>query len=129
MSNKSEYIHEEANETDELSNETNEFEQSQSGYTSDSITKLPKKFIYHEIGASSSCKLTNPFYNSKSTVKTQKDANYCVLWCLLAHNTKVDMHRGNESHYKKAINRNWSKWSAISNESKNHTNIFNNWIF
>ena len=56
-------------------------------------------FEYHDIRASSSCKLPKPFCNSKSIVNIQNNDNYCFLWSILAHKYKVDNHREKVSHY------------------------------
>ena len=56
-------------------------------------------FKYHDIKASSYCKLPKPFFNSKSIVSIQNKDNYCFLWSILAHKYKVDNHRERVSHY------------------------------
>ena len=77
-----------------------EFEQVESGYTFDSIKKLTvKMFKYHDIRASSYCKLPKSFCYSKSIVNIQNNDNYCFLWSILAHKYKVDNHRERVSHY------------------------------
>ena len=73
-----------------------------SGYIFDSIKKLTvKMFKYHDIRASSYCKLPKSFCNSSSIVNIQNDDNYCFLWTILAHKYEVDKHRERISHYKK----------------------------
>ena len=92
--------YEELNEVNELSDQIDEFEQGESGYIFDSIKKLTvKMFKYHDIRASSYCKLPKPFCNSKSIVNIQNDDNYCFLWSILARKYKVDSHRERVSHY------------------------------
>ena len=92
--------YEELNESNELSDQIDEFEQGESGYIFDSIKKLTiKMFEYHDIRASSYCKLPKPFCNSKSIVKIQNNDNYCFIWSVLAHKYKVDNHRERVSHY------------------------------
>ena len=56
-------------------------------------------FKYHDIRASSYCKLPKSFCNSKSIVNIQNNDNYCFLWSILAHKYKVDSHRERVSHY------------------------------
>ena len=56
-------------------------------------------FKYHDIRASSYCKLPKSFSNSKSIVNIQNNDNYCFLWSILAHKYKVDNHRERVSHY------------------------------
>ena len=90
------------NEANDLNNQIDEFEEGESGYTFDSITKLTiKMFRYHDKRASSYCKIPKPFCSSKSIVNIQNDDNYCFLWCISAHNYKMDNHREGVSHYKK----------------------------
>ena len=92
--------YEEVNESIELSDQLDEFEQGESGYIFDSIQKLTvKMFKYHDIRASSYCKLPKSFCNSKSIVNIQNNDNYCFLWSVLAHKYKVDNHRERVSHY------------------------------
>ena len=92
--------YEELNEANELNHQLDEFEQGESGYIFDSIKKLTvKMFKYHDIRASSYCKLLNPFCNSKSIVNIQNNDNYCFLWSILAYKYKVDNHRERVSHY------------------------------
>ena len=77
-----------------------ESEQGESGYIFDSINKLTvKMFKYHDIRASSYCKLPKLFCNSKSIVNIQNKDNYCFLWSILAHKYKVDNHRERVSLY------------------------------
>ena len=77
-----------------------EFGQGESGYIFDSIKKLiVKTFKYHDIRASSYCKLPKSFCNSKSIVNIQNNDNYCFLWSILAHKDKIDNHRERVSHY------------------------------
>ena len=92
--------YEDLNGANELSHQLDEFEQGESGYIFDSIKKLTvKMFKYHDIRASSYCKLPKSFYNSKSIVNIQNNDNYCFLWSILAHKYKVDNHRERVSHY------------------------------
>ena len=92
--------YEELNEANELNHQTDEFEQGESGYIFDSIKKLTvKMFKYHDIRASSYCKLPNPFCNSKSIVNIRNNDNYCFLWSVLAHKYRVDNHRERVTHY------------------------------
>ena len=56
-------------------------------------------FKYHDIRASSYCKLPKSFCNSKSIVNIQNNDNYCFLWSILAHKYKVDNHRERVTHY------------------------------
>ena len=92
--------YEELNESNELSGQIDEFEQGESGYIFDSIKKLTvKMFKYHDIRASSYCKLPKSFSNSKSIVNIQNNDNYCFLWSILAHKYKVYNHRERVSHY------------------------------
>ena len=92
--------YEEIREADELGHSLDEFEQGESGYIFDSIKKLTvKMFKYHDIRASSYCKLPKSFCNSKSIVNIQNNDNYCFLWSILAHKYKVDNHRERVSHY------------------------------
>ena len=56
-------------------------------------------FKYHDIRASSYCKLTKSFYNSKSIVNIQNNDNYGFLWSILAHKYNVDNHRERVSLY------------------------------
>ena len=93
--------YEEINEANELSHQMDEFEQGESGYIFDSIKKLTNKmFKYHDLRASSYCKLPKSFCNSKSIVNIQNNDNYCFLWSILAHKYKVDDHRERVSQYK-----------------------------
>ena len=92
--------YEELNEANELSHKIDEFEEGESGYIFDSIKKLTvKMFKYHDIRASSYCKLPKPFCDSKSIVNIQNNDNYCFMWSILAHKYKVDNHRERVSHY------------------------------
>ena len=92
--------YEELNEANELNHQIDEFEQGESGYIFDSIKKLTvKMFKYHDIRASSYCKLPTPFSNSKSIVNIQNNDNYCFIWSILAHKYKVDNHRERVTHY------------------------------
>ena len=58
-------------------------------------------YRYHDIRASSYCKLPKSFCNSTSVVNIQNNDNYCFLWSVLAHKYKVDNHRERVSQYKK----------------------------
>ena len=59
LTNKFKNQHEEVNETIELNQQLDEFEQGENGYIFDSIKKLTvKMFRYHDIRASSYCKIT-----------------------------------------------------------------------
>ena len=92
--------HEEVNEANELSHQIDEFEQGESGYIFGSIKKLTvKMFRYHDIRASSYCKLPKSFCNSASIVNIRNNDNYCFLWSILAHKYEVDNHREKVSHY------------------------------
>ena len=92
--------YEELNEANELGRQLDEFEQGENGYIFDNIKKLTvKMFKYHDIRASSYCKLPKSFCNSKSIVNIQNNDNYCFLWSILAHKYKVDNHRERVSHY------------------------------
>ena len=83
-----------------MNHQIDEFEPGESGYIFDSIKKLTvKMFKYHDIRASSYCKLPKAFCNSKSIVDIQNNDNYCFLWSFLAHKYKVDNHRERVSHY------------------------------
>ena len=55
-------------------------------------------FRYHDIRASTCCRLLKPFCSSKSTVNIQNDDNYCFSWSFLSHKNKVDNHRERVSH-------------------------------
>ena len=67
----------------------------------DGIKKLTvEMFRYHDIRASSYCKLPKSFCNSTSIINIQNDDNYCFLWFILAHKYKVDNHRERVSHKK-----------------------------
>ena len=91
---------EEVNESNELSDQIDEFEQGESGYIIDSIKILTiKMFKYHDKRASSYCKLPKPFCNSTSIVNIQNKDNYCFLWSILAHKYKLDNHRERVTHY------------------------------
>ena len=91
--------HEEVNEANEINHQIDEFEQGESGYLFDGIEKLTvKTFRYHDIRASSYCKLPKSFCNSSSIVNIQNDDNYRSLWSILAHKYKVDNHRERVSH-------------------------------
>ena len=92
--------YEELNEANELSHQLDKFEEGESGYIFDSIKKITvKMFKYHDIRASSYCKLPKSFRNSESIVKIQNNDNYCFLWSILAHKYKVDNHHERVSHY------------------------------
>ena len=92
--------YEELDESNELNHQIDEFEQGEIGYIFDSIKKLAvKMFKYHDIRASSYCKLPKSFCNSKSIVNIQNNDNYCFLWSILAHKYKVDNHRERVSHF------------------------------
>ena len=56
-------------------------------------------FKYHDVKASSYCKLPKSFCNSKSIENIQNNDNYCFLWSILVHKYKVDNHRERVSHY------------------------------
>ena len=56
-------------------------------------------FKYHDIRASSYCKLPKSFCISNSIVNIQNNDNFCFLWGILAHKYKVDNHRERVSHY------------------------------
>ena len=100
ITNKFKNQYEEIREADELGHSLDEFEQGESGYIFDSIKKLTvKMFKYHDIRASSYCKLPKSFCNSKSIVNIKNNDNYCFLWSILAHKYKVDNHRERVSHY------------------------------
>ena len=58
-------------------------------------------FRYHDIKASSFCKLPKSFCSSTSIVNIQNDDNCCFLWSILAHKYKVHNHRERVSLYKK----------------------------
>ena len=58
---------------------------------------------YHDIKASSYCKLPKSICNSTSIVNIQNNDNYCFLWSVLAHKYKVDNHRERVSHYKNSF--------------------------
>ena len=74
LTNKFKNQHEELNEANELSDQIDEFEQRESGYIFDSIKKLTvKMFRYHDMRASSYCKLPKSFCNSTSIVNIQND--------------------------------------------------------
>ena len=93
--------YEEVNEANVISDQIDEIEQGESGYIFDSIKKLTvKMFRYHDIRASSYCKLLKPFCNSSSMVNIQNNDKYCFLWSILAHKYKVNNHRERVSHYK-----------------------------
>ena len=86
------------NEANELGHQLDEFEQGESGYLFDIIKKITvKMFKYHDIRASSYCKLPKSFCNSKSIVNIQNNG-YCFLWNILAHKYKVGNHRERVSH-------------------------------
>ena len=53
---------------------------------------------YHDIRASSYCKLPKSFYISKTVLNIQNNNNYCFLWSILADKYKVDNHRERVSH-------------------------------
>ena len=92
--------YEKLKEANALGHQLNEFEQGESGFIFDSIKKLTvKMFKYHDIRASSYCKLPKSFCNSKSIVNIQNNDNYCFLWSILAHKYKVGNHRERVSHY------------------------------
>ena len=92
---------EEVNEVNELSDQIDEFEQGESDYIFDSIKKLTvKMFQYHDIRASSYCKVPKSFCSSTSVVNIQNNNSYCFLWSVLAHKYKVDNHRERVSNYK-----------------------------
>ena len=56
-------------------------------------------FKYHDIRASSYCKLPKSFCNSKSIVNKQNNDNYCFQWSILAHKYQVVNHRERVSQY------------------------------
>ena len=100
ITNKFKNQYEKLNEANELDHQIDEFEQGESGYIFDSIKTLTlKMFKYHDIRASSYCKLPKSFCNSKSIVNIQNKDNYCFLWSILAHKYKVDNHRERVSHF------------------------------
>ena len=102
LTNKFKNQHEEVNESNELNHQIDELEQGESCYIFESMKKLTvKMFRYHDIRASSYCKLPKSFSNSTSIVNIQNDDNYCFLWSFLAHKYKVDNHRQRVSNYKK----------------------------
>ena len=69
LTNKFKNQHEEVNEANEFNHQLHEFEQGESGYIFDSIKKLTAKmFRYHDIRASSYCKLPKSFCNSTSKI-------------------------------------------------------------
>ena len=78
ITNKFKNQYEELNEANELGHQLDEFEQGESGYIFDSIKKFTvKMFKYHDIRASSYCKIPKSFCNSKSIVNIQNKDNYC----------------------------------------------------
>ena len=80
ITNKFKNQHVEVNEADELNHQIGEIEQGESGYIFDGIKKLTvEMFRYHDIKASSYCKLPKSICNSSSTVNIQIDDNYCFL--------------------------------------------------
>ena len=100
ITNKFKNQYEELNEANDLGQQLDEFEQGESGYIFDSIKKLTvKMFKYHDIRASSYCKLPKSICNSKSIVNIQNKDNYRFLWSILAHKYKVHNHRERVSHY------------------------------
>ena len=102
LTNKFRSQHEEVIESNEVNHQIDEFEQGESGYIIDGIKKLlAKMFRYHDIRASSYCKILKSFCNSSSIINIQNDDNYCFLWSILALYYKVDNHRERVSHYKK----------------------------
>ena len=106
LTNKFKIQHEEVNEAIELCDSIDEFEQGKSCYIFDGIKKLTVKMsIYHDIRASSYCKLPKSFCNSTSIVNIQNDDNYFFLWSILAHKCKIDNHRERVSHYKKLFHK------------------------
>ena len=58
-------------------------------------------FRYHDVRASSYCKIPKSFCNSTSINNIQNDDNYCFLWSVLAHKYKVDNRRERLSHFKR----------------------------
>ena len=102
LTNKFRNQHGEVNEANELNHQIDEFEQVKSGYIFDGIKKLTvKMFRYHDTRASSYCKLPKSFCSSTSIVNIQNNNNYCFLWSVLAHKSKVDNHREKVSQYEK----------------------------
>ena len=102
LTNRFKKQHEKVNEANKLNDLIDESEQGESGYIFDSIKKLTLKlFRYHNIRASSYCKLPKPFCISKSIVNKQNDDNYCFLRSILAHKYKVENHREKVSNYEK----------------------------
>ena len=73
------------NESNELSNQLDEFEKGGSGYIFYSLTKIIlKMFRYHVIRVSSSCKLPKRFCKSNSLVNLINRDKYCFLRSILA---------------------------------------------
>ena len=102
LTNKFKSQHEEVNEANEINDLIDEFEQGQSGYIFDGIKELTvKMFRYHDLRASSYCKLPKSFCNSTSIVNIQNDDIYCFLWSILAHKYKVVNHRERVSIFKR----------------------------
>ena len=52
-----------------------------------------KTFRYYDIRAFSFCNLTKPFCISKYFISIQITDSLRCLWCILAHEYKVDNHR------------------------------------
>ena len=93
--------YEELKEAKELGHQMDEIERGESGYIFDSIKTLTvKMFKYHDIRASSYCKLPKSFCSSTFIVNIQNDDKYRFLWSILAHKYKVGIHRERVSHYK-----------------------------
>ena len=62
-------------------------------------------FRYHDIRASTFCRLREQCCNSKSILKLQNDDSFCSLCCILAHLHKVDNHRDRVSNFAKSFHK------------------------
>ena len=82
-------------EQNEFEAKVQEYEQTEIGFSFDSMIKLTKQNNkYIDIAASSSCILPKPSCKSKSSKHIQNtEGKYCFLWCISAHLHKVDTHR------------------------------------
>ena len=80
-------------ESNELSNQTDEFSEVARGHRFESFTKRTiETFRYLDKRACSYCKLPIPFCNSKPLTNLQNDDNYCLLWCMLTQKHKIENH-------------------------------------
>ena len=79
------------NEAKKSDKKSDEFEEGESGYKFESIPNITIKFLrYHYMKALIFCNVPKRFSSSKSVVDIQKDDEHFFMWCISAHNKKIN---------------------------------------